>query len=172
LLVPLASLQADQMTPLAIEDLTAKAQLILHGNVLSTTVQRDPAGRIYTKIDLQVTEVWKGTLATNHFTIVHSGGVLGEEIATASGEVEYAVGEEVVAFLVINPQGEGVSIGLSQGKFQVSPDPATGEKLVHNRFHGLHPNAANSSNPNNSSTRIINRLTLADLKRRAQGGAQ
>jgi molybdopterin-binding protein len=159
------------MRPLAVEALAAKAQLILHGTVLSTTVLRDDAGSIYTKINLQVSEVWKGTLATNHFTIVHGGGVLGEITTTATGQVSFDVGEEVVAFLVLNQRGEGVCIGLSQGKFQIWSDPATGEKLARNHFHGRNPNATN----NLQSANIINRLSLAELKQRAQavqGGAR
>jgi hypothetical protein len=167
-------LRADQMIPLPIEKLSARADLVLHGTVSSTTVRRDPAGRIYTAVDLQVEEVWKGSLTTNQFTVVHGGGVLGEEASIVSGEAEYAVGEELVCFLVLNQRGEGVSIGLSQGKFNVWKDPATGEKLAHNRFHGLHPSAVNpspSATPGRA-TPIINRLTLADLKQKAVGGAK
>jgi len=174
MLLALLPLRADQMIPLPIEKLSARADLILHGTVTSTTVRRDPAGRIYTAVDLQVDDVWKGSLTTNHFTIVHGGGVLGEEASVVSGEADYAVGEELVCFLVLNQRGEGVSIGLSQGKFNVWKDPATGEKLAHNRFHGLHPAAANPSPaavPGRAAP-IINRLTLADLKQHAVGGAK
>ena len=165
-------LRADQMVPLSVDWLAAKAQLILHGKVLSAAVHRDAEGRIYTAVQLQVDEVWKGSLATNQFTIVHGGGVLGDEIAVVSGQANYEVGEEVVAFLVLNQRGEGVSIGLSQGKFHIGKDPATGEKLAHNRFHGLSPTTPNPSANGTSAARVLNRLTLADLKRRAHGGAK
>jgi hypothetical protein len=174
LFIPLFSARADLMYPLAVEDLSTNSQFILHGKVISTTVQRDAAQRIYTKIDLQVMESWKGAVATNHFTIVHSGGILGDEVATASGEAAFDVGEEVVAFLVTNKLGEGVCIGMSQGKFHVWADPATGEKFTHNHFHGLHPDLPNNATTP-QTTKIINRLTLSDLKQRVQkasGGAQ
>jgi hypothetical protein len=169
LLLVTQALWAEQMFPLPIAGLAAKAQLIVQGRVVSTEVRRDEAGRIYTAVQIQVDEVWKGSLATNQFTIVHGGGVLGDRVAVVSGEAKYAVGEEIVAFLVLNQRGEGVSIGLSQGKFQVSKDAATGEKLAHNRFHGLHPAAPNAATNAVGATPILNRLTLADLKRRAQG---
>jgi hypothetical protein len=165
-------LRAEQMVPLSIARLAAKAQLIVQGKVLSTTVQRDAEGRIYTAVQLQVDEVWKGSLATNQFTIVHGGGVLGDQVATVSGQANYAVGEEVVAFLVLNQRGEGVSVGLSQGKFHVWKDPVQGEKLAHNRFHGLRPTVANPPAMGTSAAPVLNRLTLADLKRRAQGGVK
>jgi hypothetical protein len=166
--------RADQMIPLPIDKLSARAGLVLHGTVTSTTVRRDLAGRIYTAVDLRVEEVWKGSLTTNHFIVVHGGGVLGEEASVVSGEAEYAVGEELVCFLVLNQRGEGVSIGLSQGKFNVWKDPATGEKLAHNRFHGLHPSAVGTSPSTvpGLAAPIIDRLTLADLKQKAVGGAK
>ena len=165
-------LRADQMWPLSIEQLTAKADLVLQGKVLSTTVQRDPQGRIYTTVKLQVDEVWKGSLATNQFTLVHGGGVLGDEVATVSGQAKYEVGEEVVAFLVLNQRGEGVSVGLCQGKFQVWNDPLDGEKLAHNRFHGLRPAAAGPPAKGVTAAGFRNRLTVADLKQRVQEGAK
>jgi hypothetical protein len=165
-------LRAEQMWPLSIEQLAAKADLVLQGKVLSKTARRDPQGRIYTAVRLQVDEVWKGSLATNRFTLVHGGGALGDEIATVSGEADYEVGEEVVSFLVLNQRGEGVSVGLSQGKFQIWRDPPNGEKLTHNRFHGLPPAAAGPPAKGVTTSRGPNRLTVADLKQRVQGGAR
>jgi hypothetical protein len=172
LLIPLRNTLADQMIPLPIETLSAKADLVIHGTVTGTTVQRDPEGRIYTSVDIQVQEVWKGTVTTNHFTLVHGGGVLGDEIATVSGEAQYSVGEEVVSFMVLNKQGQGVSVGLSQGKFMISRGVATGEKLAHNRFHGLRPSVTNPPPSNRGVPLIIDRLTLTDLKQRATGGGK
>jgi hypothetical protein len=165
-------LRAEQMFPLSIDRLSARANLVLQGKVLSTTVQRDLQGRIYTVVKLQVDEVWKGSLATNQFTLVHGGGVLGDEVAAVSGEAGYEVGEEVVAFLVLNQRGEGVSVGLSQGKFHVWKDPLNGQKLAHNRFHGRHPAAAGPPARGAVAANVLDRLTVTDLKQRVQGGAK
>jgi hypothetical protein len=159
------------MRPLPVQTLAIKANLVLHGKVPSTTVQRDPQGRIYTAADLLVTDVFKGDIATNHFTLVHSGGILGEEVSVAPGEVEYAIGEEVVCFLVLNKRGEGVSIGLAQGKFQVTRDPDTGEALVHNLFLGRNPSGKRVAE-NINGLAVENRLTLARLKAQVKEGAQ
>src|SRR5438445_12175900 len=67
------SLQAVQMKPLSIEQLAQKSVLVVRGVVLSKSCQRDPAGRIYTKVALQVADVWKGSLAPLPFTIVTCG---------------------------------------------------------------------------------------------------
>lgn len=174
LLLPVTAVRADQMIPLAVEEIAARSQFILHGKVISKTVQRDEEGRIYTAVDLQVDEAWKGAPATNHFTIVHGGGILGDEGVAVTGQVEYEIGEEVVAFLVLNKKGEGVTLGLAQGKFHVWMDAGTKEKMTHNRFHGLNAGAADSTvnTPNHTVTMIHNRLTLADLKKFAVGGGK
>ena len=142
---------------------------VLQGTVLSKSCQQDDAGRIYTRVELQVAEVWKGTLATNRCTVVHGGGILGDRKAVVSGQADYQVGEEVVVFLVLNQRGEGVSLGLAHGKFHIGHDPATGEKLAHNPFLGLPPPLA----PEKSKARVatlqqapVRGLKLADLKQR------
>lgn len=172
--------RADLMVPLPVEEIATRSQLVLQGKVLTNTVLRDDEGQIYTKVELQVDEVWKGALATNRFIIVLGGGILGDEGMTISGQVDYEVGEEVVAFLVLNARGEGVTLGLSQGKFHVWSDPVTGEKLVRNRFHGMRPAAPESAAPSPRALAVkihpppvvIHRLTLADLKQRCAGGAK
>ena len=156
-----------KMRPLSIEQLTSKAQVVVHGSVESKTVQRDPEGRIYTRIELAVTGVWKGEARTNRFTMVQGGGVLGEEVASVGGQEEFLIGEEVVAFLVLNQRGEGVVIGLVQGKFKVAKE-ASGEKFVHNVFHGVAPGAGAGGNKKGNA----GKLSLGQLKARVQGGAR
>ena len=162
------SLRAIQFTPLSIEQLTRESALVVQATVLSKSCQRDPAGRIFTKVELEVTEIWKGSLPTNRFTVVHGGGILGDRKATVSGQVEYGISEEVVAFLVFNQRGEGVTLGLAQGKFHVGKEAGTGERLVHNLFHGESGSRGQGvSAPDRLPTQ--RRLTLAELKRRVRG---
>jgi hypothetical protein len=165
LLMLACAAHATRMSPLSIEQLTAKAQLVLHGRVVSKTVQRDATGRIHTKIQLQITDTWKGQPKANPFTIVQAGGVLGEEVATVDGQEEFLIGEEVVVFLVVNERGEGVVIGIVQGKFKVARD-ASGEKVTHNIFHGIAP--GHEQRPNEKGK--VQSLTLGQLKQRVQGG--
>jgi hypothetical protein len=166
LMVPAAN--ATILFPLSIEELTSKAQVVLHGSVGSKSVQRDPEGRIYTRIELEVTEAWKGKVTGKSFTLVQGGGVLGEEIATVEGQEEFSIGEEVVVFLVLNQRGEGVVIGLSQGKFKVKAGEAGGEKVVHNLFHG----GGSTAEAGASAKAKGARLSISDLKQRVQGGAR
>ena len=124
------------LRPMPLEELSSKAEVVVHGRVTSMTCQRDASGQIYTSVTLAVEEVWKGKIDTNTFHIVHSGGILGDQIDTCSAQVEFKIGEEIVAMLVLNQRGEGVTLGLLQGKFEIATDAKTGEKLVHNLFHG------------------------------------
>jgi len=165
------SLRAIQFTPLSIEQLTRESTLIVQGTVLTKSCQRDPAGRIFTKVELEVADIWKGSLPTNRFTVVQGGGILGDRKATVSGQVEYALGEEVVAFLVLNHRGEGVTLGLSQGKFQIRQEAGTGERLVHSPFHG-EPGHHRDGMFQADRLPTQRRLTLAELKRRVRGGDQ
>ncbi len=164
------SLAAALMIPLSIEELTGQAQLVLQGRVLSKSCQRDATGRIYTKVELQVAEVWKGTLATNPLTVVHGGGILGEERVVVSGQVDYQIGEEIVAFLVFNPRGEAVTVGLAQGKFHVWKEPASGTAFVQNPFHGSPEAGARKIQAQNAAAPAPARLSLQELKARVQGG--
>lgn len=152
------------MRPLSIQELTATANLVLHGSVTGKTVQRDPEGRIYTRVELQVIEAWKGQPKTNSFVLVQGGGVLGEETVVVDGQEEFSIGEEVVVFLVLNQRQEGVVIGVSQGKFKVHSE-ARGEKSARNLFHGDAPVAEQPAMTNARPRKI----TLTDLKRRVQG---
>jgi hypothetical protein len=156
LLMPVLAVElcATQFKPLTIEDLQKRADRIVHGTVLSKTVQRDSAGRIYTRVELEVIELWRGNGAQNRFTIVHAGGVLGEKGVTVSGQEQFDVGEELVVFASLNSRGEGVTVGMAQGKFTVTRNKDSSAR-VSNAF-------SNGEKP----------LLLAELKQRVKGGAR
>jgi len=154
------------MIPLSIEELQGRANLILHATVKSKACERTAEGRIITRVRVNVIEVLKGALKTNTFEIVHGGGVVGDVRAEVSGQVEYTEGEEVVAFLVLNQRGEGVTLGLAQGKFRVWRDAQTGEKLAHNPFHGS--SAPELRRARSAAPQSLGRLLLGDLIRKAR----
>ena len=160
-----SSLRAGLMTPLSIEELVLKAGLIVQGKVLAKTCERDHAGRIFTRIDLEVAEVWKGSWSAAPLRVVHGGGTLGEERSIVSGQVEYSIGEEVIGFFVINSRGEAVTLGLTQGKFHVWPDAKTGEKRAANPFHG----GGDRYSVGTAGKTENETLTVSALKQRIQG---
>ncbi len=160
-------LHALVMQPLSLETLGTQAEIVVQGTVRSKVCQQDRAGRIYTRVEVDVTELWKGAVSGSPLLIVHGGGTLGERQATVAGQVDYAIGEEVVAFLVRNDRGEAVTLGLMQGKFHVWKDPVSQAKFVSNPFHGVPP--AGSATALQAGAGMAVRpdaLGLAELKRR------
>lgn len=148
---------AIKFAPLSIERLRDIAQVIVHGTVREKICERDPEGRIYTRVTLDLHETWKGSASGPTFTFVQGGGTLGEQTVEVSGQENFEIGEEVVLFLVLNKRSESLVIGLSQGKFKVRHDPSDGRTYVHNLFHGNRPGSA---------------IMLDALKQRVKGDAK
>jgi hypothetical protein len=170
LFLGIPSLYATLMVPLSVEQLADQAQLVLRGKVRQSTVDRDDAGRIYTRIELEVIEVWKGTFAGSKIAVEHGGGRIGNHAVRLSGQVSYPLGQEVVAFLVFNPRGQAVTLGLAQGKFEVWTDPISRRKLARNPFHGQAFGSQDGLGPAGASA--SGELSLDELKRRVRGGTQ
>jgi len=127
--------RAEVMIPLSIETLASEAALVVHAKVESKTVQRDPAGRIYTRVELTPLATWKGPPPAAPFHLVHGGGVLGEQRVEVTAQVHFKPGTEVVVFLTPNERGEWLCLGMSQGQFHVAQEPG-GRRMVWNPFHG------------------------------------
>ena len=146
---------------LSIDQLAAKSDCVVHGIVIGKSVQKDAEGRIYTQVRLHVQDVWKGKVKANPFAIVHGGGILGSRRDSVSGGVGYKLGEEVVVFLAINSRGEGVTLGMRQGKFRVWREDSTKQRYAQSLYHGGRPAKENAG------YRLPARLplTLETLKR-------
>ena len=152
---------ATAMVPLSIRELTAQADWVARGIVAAKSSRRDPGGHIASQVNLDVIEMWKGQPPSGRLALAVASGVLGEQEVRAEHEPEYVPGEEVVVFLKLNQRGQGVTIGLAQGKFCVWYDARTGRPFVHNPFHGR---AAIATSP---ASRDANDgvLPLVELKR-------
>ena len=110
--------------PLTLDELANRAECVVHARVVSKQCEEDARGQIFTKINLDLLEVWKGRLDTTRCQIVHGGGVLGDQETRVSGQVHYHIGEEMIAFLKRNEAGEWITVGLAQGKLRVQHDGA------------------------------------------------
>lgn len=155
---------ASPVLPLPINRLAAESEVIIHGTVTGLSVQRDPEGRIFTKVTLDIRDAWKGHPEARPFTIVHSGGILGNRWTATDGEVQFKLGEEVVVFLVLNSRGEGVTIGMNQGKFKVHRDEAGDQAFAYNLFHGSRPAKPGTQKGYRFPTQLP--MSLESLKRR------
>ena len=108
----------------SIEELAKRADLVVHGRVESLEARRDDSGRPFTRVELDVTETWKGAV-TNRLVVVQGSAVLGGRQVRVLGEPEFRLGEQVVLFGVFNPRGEAVTLDLARGKFSVSTNATT-----------------------------------------------
>jgi hypothetical protein len=169
--VMLSSALAARLVPLTIEQLTQRADVVVRGTVRALEVARDPQGQIFTRVDLEVAEVWKGTVRAGPCRIVVGGGVLGEVSVNAAEQVVYSVNEEVVVYLVRNANDEWVTVGLSQGRFQVLNDATTGRPCVHGRFWGGPPAQARLV-PQGTRSPLDRPLELEELRRRTREAAR
>lgn len=157
--------EATRLIPLTVEQLALGSGLVVHGRVQSLEVSRDSEGRVFTRVELAVIEVWRGVTAPRpvRCEIVVGGGTLGERRVRAAGQPEYGLGDEVVAYLARNPAGEWVTLGLSQGQFRIHPGGTSGERRVHNVFWG-----EEETMPSGPRSPLRRPLTLGELKRRTQ----
>lgn len=167
--------RAAGVTPLAVELLTAKATWVVRGRVESLEATRGSDGRMTTRVEVPVAEVWKGT-PTNRIGVVLAGGILGNRRVSVIGQAAFRVGEEVVLFLVPNERGEGVIVELAQGKFAIQRDDS-GTLWVSNGIIGI------ASPPESKATSVTEKspanparvllpfqrpLRLSELKQRVQ----
>lgn len=159
-----------RMVPLTIEQLARDAELVVHARVVARHCQQDAGGRVFTRVELQVVDLWKGRLSSGRVEVVHGGGVLGERVVSVEGQAEYNLGEEVVAYLIRNSRGETVTVGLAQGRFHVDQDPGSGRRYAVNLFWGGTP-APGGPTPAGPG-QLIRPLSLEELKRRTQEAAR
>lgn len=115
----------DEPAAVPLAELAKKAELVVRGKVESKSIQRDAEGRIFTSVNLVVEEVLKGKAKGSNLKVAHSGGILGEKRAQTVGQVEYAIGEELIGFYVFNEKGEALTLNLAQGKISLRAENAT-----------------------------------------------
>jgi hypothetical protein len=159
--------RATQFLPLSIEEMSRSADVIVRGTVTSRSCARGASGRIVTRVELAVAEVWKGPPRAG-ITIVQAGGTLGDRCEVVPGQPAYEPGEEVVAFLAINTVGEGATLGVAHGKFLLARDAASESVLAQNNLYGGSGRAAAAK----TSRQIAEQGTTQPAKGRAISVAQ
>ena len=157
--------EATRFVRLTIEELARDANAVVHGRVVALECLRDGQGRIYTRVEMAVQDVWKGPITGGTCTVVCGGGALGETVVRAVGQPEYSVGDEVVAYLVRGDGGDWVTLGMAQGRFRVTRDDRSGRRWVHNLFWGA---ASEARQARMAAWPPTQPLSLDDLKRRTR----
>ncbi len=122
--------QAMVMELLPLRELTRRADLIVHGQVVSQSARREAPGHdIWTTTTLRVQDSLEGAAPADVITFEQLGGTAGGITELIPGDATFQPGEEVIVFLKKTPRGF-VLYGFSQGKFTVHFDPVTDARIV------------------------------------------
>jgi hypothetical protein len=111
---------------LTLEQLTAKADSILAGNVTDVTCYQEGEGSIYTLVTLSTEEVIKGE-SVGEVVIRVPGGEVGGLEMFATDTPTFRSGERAVVFLDKGDDTFTV-VGGSQGKFTIDENNMVGDK--------------------------------------------
>ena len=121
---------ATSMARLSTDQLVAASELIVHGTVVEVWTERDDRGGIWTRAQVDVDEVYKGDTSLTAVVVDQRGGTYGGLLDQVDGAPRFSVGEETVLFLETLRNGHTVSVGMLQGKFNVTMDPYQKKKIV------------------------------------------
>jgi hypothetical protein len=118
---------ATVMRAMDLSELTASADQIVVGDVVSTESSWDTGHRnIYSTIDINVQESWKGaTPGDGRIRIRQLGGTVGDIEMTVYGMAQFTPGERALLFL-----RQARVVGMGQGKRLVHWDSAGKQWLV------------------------------------------
>ncbi len=124
-----AVLSATSVIPISDQELYRRADVVAHGLVLSNRAEIGPFGFVETVTEIQVFETFKGHSSGN-LVLRTVGGRLPDGTETAAaGQPRYRVGQEVVVFATLDPEGEYRITEFLLGKFEVWVD-AGGRKFA------------------------------------------
>ncbi len=106
------------------QDLTGNSSDIIHGQVLSAEGEwNDEHTFIFTRVDLKVSEQFKGTLELEStITVMAPGGAVGEVGLKVEHAPQFEVGEQVILFLTPLEDGQFRVTAWEQGKFTIEED--------------------------------------------------
>ena len=113
---------ATSIVPITDQELVARADVIVHGVVVSSHVGEDALGRPETVTRIAPLAVLKGQVSGD--LVLHQlGGSCPTDGSSSSGDgPEYQAGREVVVFAIARPEGDYQTAELLLGKFEVQQD--------------------------------------------------
>ena len=145
--------------PATVEDLARSSDAVLRGKVVSVSSEwAEDQRRIFTRVEVAPTSVWRGS-ARARVTVLVPGGVVGRIGQRVDGAPGFAKGEEVVVFLTGAAPGSFRVNGLAQGKFRVD-GPAARPQLAQ---VGFVPRAELRA-----GERLVEPMDVAELERRVR----
>src|ERR1051326_6925003 len=115
-------LSATSIVPMSVEELAARAQLVVEGRALEQWSQWDTSEHlIYTYTRFAVTQRLKGE-AADSIVVRQMGGTAGGYTQIVSGVRHWQAGDEAVLFLRPSVANDGslAVVGLVQGNFRIT----------------------------------------------------
>jgi len=120
-----------QTPPLSLQEMVSTSGFIFSGKVINVQSARDAAtGFIVTGATVAVQDAVRGVTGDRFIFRQYGGSYQGLNVFVADMSY-FSVGEEVVAFLYpISALGLTSPLGVTEGKWAIERDPATGKKFV------------------------------------------
>jgi len=129
-LVPTGPARGATSASVTLDALVAGSDMVVYGRVVGGLSFWDAATRtIWTSTQIAVLDAAKGRPGAT-VLVTEPGGVVGDTGHLFPGVPRFAPNQEVVAFLYQAPGDRLRVVGLWQGIYGVSVDPATGERLA------------------------------------------
>lgn len=121
---------ATSMVPLSHAQLVDASDAIVRGQVVEVWVEQDSDGAVWTRAQIAVEEVLKGSPDLRVVVVDQQGGTYGAATTRVDGVARFSVGEDALVFLETLGSGHTVPVGMMQGKFTVRLDPYTRAALA------------------------------------------
>lgn len=114
------------------EDLVALSSMVIEGNVTSVhSAWNAKHTQINTLVVMKVSRCLKGQEREDASITLHLlGGQVGDDIMELVGGPTFATGEDVIVFVAADGTTLMPITGLFQGKFTISTDASTGQRMV------------------------------------------
>lgn len=156
-----------QVTRLSIEDLGDLAETVVRGSVVSERpFWNDSRTKIFTEIVVAAEQTYKGQAAST-VRVLQLGGEVDGVRVTVHGALAWTPGDEVLLFLERYRGGRHVVTGLSQGRFDITRDEATGEIFVSRG--GVARATAEGDGASSTTGTSVPRTSLASFLEQALG---
>jgi hypothetical protein len=118
----------------AADDLISDSDMVVVGQVSSIRSEwNDDRSYIFSHVTVAVEEFIKGERPERTITLRQLGGEVGDVGEIYSHTARFLPDEEILVFLKRDPRGDLQVTGGEHGKFQITTDSETGQRMVEGR---------------------------------------
>ncbi len=115
-------------------ELVSESEFVVVGQVASIRSQwSDDRSYIFSHVTVAVDEFLKGERSERMITVRQLGGEVGDVGEMYSHTARFLPDEEVLVFLKRDPRGDLQVTGGEHGKFKITRDRETGERMIEGR---------------------------------------